>query len=121
MFLKGLFVSLWSLLFIIPGIVMGYAYGMTEFIKMENPNIQPTRAIDISKSMTNGHKGDLFYLDLSFFGWFMLSALTLGILGIVYVNPYYYAAKAFAYEELKAEAIANGKVDPNELVYNPGM
>lgn len=110
MFLKNLYIGLWSLLFIIPGIVKGYAYSMTEFIKAENPNIPASKAIDMSNRMTQGRKGDLFMLDLSFFGWFILSSFTCGILMIVYVGPYYYAAKAFAYEEIKAEAIASGKV-----------
>ncbi|MGN0609166.1 MAG: DUF975 family protein [Oscillospiraceae bacterium] len=114
-FLKGLFVFLWTLLFVVPGIIKAYSYSMAEYIKMENPNISPSRAIDISKAMTEGHKMDLFVLDLSFFGWHMLSALTFGILEVVYVGPYYYAAKAFAYEEIKAEAIASGRVDAGEL------
>lgn len=115
MFLKGLFIFLWTLLFVVPGIVKSYSYAMAEYIKMENPNISASRAIDISKDMTNGHKMDLFMLDLSFFGWHMLSALTCGILEVLYVGPYYYAAKAFAYEEIKAEAIASGRVDAGEL------
>lgn len=114
-FLKGLFVFLWTLLFVVPGIIKAYSYSVAEYIKMENPNISPSRAIDISKAMTEGHKMDLFVLDLSFFGWHMLSALTFGILEVVYVGPYYYAAKAFAYEEIKAEAIASGRVDAGEL------
>lgn len=115
LFLKGLFTFLWTLLLVVPGVIKAYSYSLAEYIKMENPNISPSRAIDISKEMTNGHKMDLFVLDLSFFGWHMLSALTFGILEVVYVGPYYYAAKAFAYEEIKAEAIASGRVDAGEL------
>lgn len=115
MFLKGLYISLWSLLFIVPGIVKSYAYRMAEFIKGENPNIPANRAIELSKIMTDGHKGDLFVLDLSFIGWNLLSLFTCGILSIVYVGPYYNAAIAFAYEELKAEAIASGKISAEEL------
>lgn len=65
--------------------------------------------------MTDGRKMDLFVLDLSFIGWGILSALTLNILGILYVIPYQYAAKAFAYEEIKEEALANQKVSEAEL------
>lgn len=115
MFLKGLYISLWSLLFIVPGIVKSYAYRMAEYIKGENPNIPANRAIELSKIMTDGHKGDLFVLDLSFIGWNLLSLFTCGILSIVYVGPYYNAAIAFAYEELKAEAIASGKISAEEL------
>ena len=114
-FLKGIFIFLWTLLFVVPGIIKAYSYSMAEYIKMENPNIGASRAIDISKAMTEGHKMDLFVLELSFFGWHLLSALTFGILEVVYVGPYYYAAKAFAYEDIKADAIASCRVDAFEL------
>ncbi len=110
MALKHIYIFLWSLLFVIPGVVKSYSYFMVEYLKMENPNISAKEAIELSNRMTNGHKMDLFVLDLSFLGWNILSSLTCGILGIVYVNPYYFAAKAFAYEEIKADAIAKGIV-----------
>lgn len=113
--LKNLFIFLWSLLFYFPGIIKSYAYRMTDYIKAENPNLSASRCIELSMRMTDGHKGDLFYLDLSFLGWNLLSALTFGILSIVYVMPYQMAANAFAYEELKAEAIASGKIAEGEL------
>lgn len=114
-FLMNLYIFLWSLLFIIPGIIKAYSYSQTFYIKAENPNIPASRAIELSKIMMEGHKGQLFYLHLSFIGWSILSALTLNILGIVYVFPYYYAALAFAYEEIKADAIARGIFDISEL------
>lgn len=110
-----LFSFLWSLLFVIPGIVKGISYSMAIYIKAENPNITALRAIELSKLITDGHKWDLFYLSLSFLGWFLLSSLTYNILGIVYVFPYFYAAHAFAYEEIKADAIARGIFDISEL------
>lgn len=110
-----LFTFLWSLLFIVPGIVKALSYSMAMYIKAENPNISAARAIELSRIITDGHKGDLFYLDLSFWGWFLLSALTYNILGIVYVFPYFYAAHAFAYEEIKAEAAARGVLNISEL------
>ena len=113
--LKNLYISLWSLLLWIPGIIKYYEYSLTEFIKEENPNIPADRCIKLSQTMTNGHKGDLFYLDLSFIGWHILGSLTAGILEIGYVMPYYFAARAFAYEELKAEAAAAGKIDLAEI------
>lgn len=115
MFLKTLFAGLWTMLFIIPGVVKTYSYAMAEYIKMENPDIPANRAIELSRSMMNGHKWDLFMLDLSFLGWNILSSFTYGILMILYVGPYYYAARAFAYEEIKAEAIASGRVSAEEL------
>lgn len=113
--LMRLYIFLWSLLFVIPGIIKSYSYSQTFFIKAENPNIPAGRAIELSKLMMDGHKWDLFYLHLSFIGWSLLSALTLNILGIVYVFPYYYAALAFAYEEIKADAAARGVIDINEI------
>ena len=92
-----------------------YSYSQAVFIKAENPNISASRAIDLSKKMMNGHKGNLFYLQLSFLGWFLLSSVTYNILGIVYVFPYYYAALAFAYEEIKADAAARGVIDIYEI------
>lgn len=115
MFLISLYTALWSMLFVIPGIVKGYSYSLAIYIKSENPNISASTAIELSKRMTNGHKMDLFVLDMSFIGWAILSAFTLNILGILYVMPYQYASKAFAYEEIKEEALANQIVSEAEL------
>ncbi len=115
MFLISLYTALWSMLFVIPGIVKGYSYSLAIYIKSENPNIPASTAIELSKRMTNGHKMDLFVLDMSFIGWGILSAFTLNILGILYVIPYQYASKAFAYEEIKEEALANQIVSEAEL------
>lgn len=99
----------------IPMYMKYYAYSVVEYLKMENPNLKPSEAIKLSDRITKGYKGKLFYLDLSFIGWMLLSSLTLGILFIVYVGPYYMAAKAFAYEELKAAALNNGTAKPEEF------
>ncbi len=115
MFLISLYTALWSMLFVIPGIVKGYSYSLAMYIKSENPNIPASKAIELSTRMTNGHKMDLFVLDMSFIGWAILSAFTLNILGILYVIPYQYASKAFAYEEIKEEALANQIVSEAEL------
>lgn len=129
--LRSLYVFLWTLLLIIPGIVMSYAYQMTDYIIYENPNLTPSRALQMSKIMTDGAKGDLFVFDLSFFGWALLSTLTCGILGIVYVNPYMYTARAGVYEALKDQAIRSGRLTwedfgqlppaPPEEAYSYGM
>lgn len=108
--LRDVYTFLWSLLFIIPGIVKSYSYSMVDFIKAENPSIPANKAIEMSKTMTDGYKGNLFYLDLSFIGWNMLSVLTFGLLSILFVNPYYLCSKAYAYEQLKAIAISSGKL-----------
>ncbi len=115
MFLITLYSCLWSLLFVIPGIVKAYSYSLAMYIKSENMGMSASNAIDMSKKITEGHKMDLFVLDLSFFGWFILSALTLDILGVIYVQPYYLAAKAFAYEEIKEDALARNVITEAEI------
>lgn len=117
MLLTQIFTFLWTLLFIVPGIIKSYSYSQVSFIKTENPNIPARRAIELSEIMMNGHKGDLFYLHLSFIGWGILSVFTGHILGIVYVFPYLYSALSFAYLEVKADAIAKGLIDASEFEY----
>lgn len=101
-FLRGLYIALWSLLFIIPGIIKGYSYAMTPFILAEHPNLTASQAIDLSKDLMDGHKGELFVLDLSFLGWIILATLTLN-LGHIALNPYRNAAYAAFYRQLQAE------------------
>ena len=98
MFLKALFVFLWSLLFVIPGIVATYRYAMAPFILAEHPGMRASEAIDASKYMTMGSKMDLFILDLSFIGWDLLCVLTLGI-GYLWLNPYRSMAYTVFYRE----------------------
>jgi uncharacterized membrane protein len=102
--LKGIYVLLWLLLFIIPGFVKSYSYAMTEFILRDKPEISGEDAICQSMKMMDGHKMQLFLLDLSMIGWFILSCLTLGI-GFIFLVPYNYTARAHFYEDLKAESI----------------
>jgi len=117
-FLRALFTFLWSLLFLIPGIVRAYGYFAVPYILAENPNLDHDRVLKLSREMTMGYKSELFVTDLSFFGWYLLNALTLGILGIFYVNPYIYGTKAEIYRFLRANAIQQGITNPMEL---PGM
>ena len=100
--LKGIYVLLWLFLFIIPGFVKSYSYAMTEFILKDNPEISGEDAICLSMKMMQGHKMQLFLLDLSMIGWLILSFLTLGI-GFLFLVPYNYSAHAHFYEDLKAE------------------
>lgn len=100
MFLKNLFIFLWALLFIIPGIVKAYSYRMVPYIIKEHPEISGTQAITLSRQMMNGHKWNTFVLDLSFLGWHILSILTLGILEIFFVTPYIQATDAELYKAL---------------------
>ena len=97
--LTSLYIMLWSLLFIIPGLVKAYAYAMAPFILEENPNMTPSEAITASRELMDGHKFDLFCLHWSFFGWALLSVLTLGI-GSLWLNPYMNAATAAFYRSI---------------------
>lgn len=98
-FLRGLYCFLWGLLFIIPGIVKAYSYAMTPYIMAENPDMSAQDAIRASMQLMDGHKGELFWLRLTFIGWDLLAALTLN-LGHLALNPYKNAAEAAFYREL---------------------
>lgn len=97
--LISLLVSLWALLFIIPGIIASLRYSQAFFILCENPGLSAPEAIDKSKEIMDGHKMDLFLLGLSFIGWIFLCALTLGI-GFLWLSPYMSMAYACFYREL---------------------
>lgn len=116
MFMKGLFQFLWSLLFVIPGIIKSYEYRMIPYILSENPELSRERAFEISKQMMKGNKWNTFVLDLSFLGWQILSAITIGILGIFYVNPYVESTNAELYAYLREDALRKGYVSSNELI-----
>ena len=103
----SIFTFLWSLLFIIPGIVKSYAYSQAYYIYYDTyqttgqtPGYLDT--ITASRRIMDGHKGQLFWLDLSFIGWHLLAVLTLGI-GYLWLSPYIAATKAAFYEELPKE------------------
>lgn len=101
MILRDVFIFLWTLLLIVPGIVKSYEYRMIPYLVAENPNMTWKEAFAESRQLMHGNKWKAFVLDLSFIGWAILSALTLGLLGIFYVSPYYSATSAALYEELK--------------------
>lgn len=101
-FLVGLYTVLWSMLLVIPGVIKGYSYMMTPYILKDNPEMKNNEAIEKSMEMMNGHKMDLFMLDLSLIGWAILCMITLGI-GFLFFYPYQYTAHAHFYEDLKKE------------------
>ena len=103
-FMMNLFIILWSLLFVIPGIVKSYSYYMMGYILTDHPEMGWKEAIEESKRMMQGHKMDLFVLHLSFLGWILLSCLTLGIL-LIYVVPYMQQTEANFYLMLKEEPV----------------
>ena len=105
--LQILYVLLWTLLLIIPGIMAGYSYAMTEYILAEHTELTASEAIDRSKQMMSGNRWRLFCMQISFIGWDILSALTLGI-GSLWVRPYKHAATAAFYREVSGtEPFAN--------------
>lgn len=100
-FLMGLFTFLWSLLFVIPGIVKSISYSMSMYILAENKGMGALDCINASKQMTNGYKADLFILGLSFIGWILLGSITFGI-AYIWVIPYMQATYTNAYHSLKS-------------------
>lgn len=114
LFLRGIFTFLWSLLFIVPGIYKAYEYRMVGYIMAENPHLPQARAFELSRSMMQGEKWNTFVLDLSFFGWMLLCALTLGI-GYLFLAPYVQATYAELYAVMRAKAFVNGVVTDSEL------
>lgn len=97
--LQRLFIALWTLLFIIPGIVAAFSYAMAPFIMAENKEMTASEALRASKTLMNGHKMDLFLLTLSFIGWEILCAFTLGI-GLLWLTPYMNATYAAFYHDI---------------------
>lgn len=112
---ESLWTFLWSLLFIIPGIVKHYAYSQTKFLVTEYQDLSITKAMKISITIAHGHKAELFIMDLSFFGWFLLCALSCGI-GIFWYVPYKTMAMTNAYHSLLKDAISLGVITSEDLV-----
>ena len=100
--LMDIFIFLWSLLLVIPGIIKMYSYSMSWFVLHDRPDLTGNEARKRSMYLMRGHKWRLFCLDFSFIGWYLLSALTLGILAF-WVTPYHMTARAEFYQELLAE------------------
>lgn len=99
MLVTGIFVCLWSILFIIPGIIAAFKYSMATYLYLDDPSLGVMGSINKSKEITNGHKMDLFALELSFIGWFILGMLTLGIL-YLWIIPYLGVSVVLFYDEI---------------------
>jgi uncharacterized membrane protein len=97
-----LYTLLWSLLFVIPGIIASQSYAMAPYIMADNPYISIQEAIQQSKDMMYGNKWRLLCLNISFIGWMILSAFTLGI-GLLWLNPYISAAQAAFYNDVSGK------------------
>ena len=111
-------ILLWTLLLIVPGIIKTYEYYFVKHIIHDNPELDHKQARDLSRRMTDGFKSDLFVLDLSFFFWYLLVAVTFGIASI-YVTPYINCTKAMFYENFKHNALVNGLARPDEFGIYP--
>ncbi|MBF1555976.1 DUF975 family protein [Segatella salivae] len=98
------YVFLWSLLLLIPGCIKSYSYAMTPYILKDNPEMKNNAAIEESMRMMDGHKLELFLLDLSFIGWAILSILTCCI-GFLWLVPYMNMARVNFYEDLKKASV----------------
>lgn len=114
MFHKYIRVFLWSLLFIIPGIIKMYEYYLVEFIISENPDLPPERYLELSSKAMDGEKLNVFVLELSFVGWMLLGILACCV-GVWFVYPYYYATFVELYAAMRAKMTVQGLVQPGEL------
>jgi uncharacterized membrane protein len=110
-----LFQVLWSLLFVIPGIIKSFSYALTPYILGDCPNVKAQDALKLSMRIMKGRKADLFVFYLSYIGWGLLSAITFGVVAIFYVQPYVQSALACFYLEAREEALRNGTITLGQL------
>ncbi len=103
-----LFTFLWSLLFVIPGIVKAYSYALTPYILAKYPEVQAKEALKVSMKIMDGKKAELFVLQLSFIGWAMLAGITFGLLGIFFVIPYMAITDTLWFKRTMESAIETG-------------
>lgn len=129
--LEGIFIGLWSLLLIVPGIIAFYRYRMAIYLLLENPNMTAMQCINESKRIMKGHKGELFVLDLSFIGWYLLiavvnaisgwlgivlfGAVSLGYLVRIWLLPFTALSWALFYRQRIAEAAPEEDINLDDL------
>lgn len=116
MFFKDMYVVLWSLLFIVPGIYKAYQYRMVPYILGENPDMTYQEVLQRSKDMMDGQKWDAFVLDLSFILWHMLGGITCGLAEIFYVAPYVNLTDAALYSRLSRKDLADAQSVPTTMM-----
>ncbi len=104
---RDIFITLWSLLLVVPGIIKSYEYRMVPYILADHPDMKRKEVFQKSKEMMYGQKWNAFILDWSFFFWDYLSILTFGLAGIFFVYPYKHATNAELYIQLKNEQTWN--------------
>ena len=111
---QSLWVFLWTLCFIIPGFIKAISYSQIMYLLAEYPNMKINQAMKLSMKITKGYKWDLFVMYLSFLGWMILNALTLGLLSF-YIVPYYELTLVNAYKFLKEKALETGAITEEDL------
>ena len=114
--MESIFIGLWSMLFVVPGIIKAYSYAMSFYIKVDHPEYDWQACMNASKTMMRGHKGELFVLDLSFIGWMIVGSLALGI-GTLWVAPYMERTRANFYACLCAQNPAAPTAAPENVSF----
>ena len=114
--MESIFIGLWSMLFVVPGIIKAYSYAMSFYIKVDHPEYDWQACMNASKTMMRGHKGELFVLDLSFIGWMIVGSLALGI-GTLWVAPYMECTRANFYACLCAQNPAAPTAAPENVSF----
>ena len=114
-FSRDVSVFLWTLLFIVPGVIKSYEYWAIDYILAVRPDIDKDEAKRLSKTIMDGNKAELFVLGLSFLGWIFLSVFTMGLLNIFYLNPYMQATFVEFFSDIRLQALAMGKITPNDI------
>lgn len=109
-FVSGLIIGLWSLLFVIPGIVKAYSYSMAIYIRIDHPEYDWKKCLEESRKMMDGKKWTLFIQDLSFIGWLIVGCLCFGI-GVLFVYPYVLAARAQFYRSIAGDPLAEAPAE----------
>ncbi len=117
MFLRDLYIFLWTLLLVVPGIIKAYEYRMVPYLMAEYPDMASEEAFRISREMMLGNKSEAFVMDLSFLGWNFLSAVTFGLVGIFYSGPYQMLTNAALYLVLKRTNPSLGYAKPDTDYY----
>ncbi len=107
----AVYILLWALLLIVPGIIAALSYSQSFFILADNPQMEGMEVLRKSKALMQGHRLKLFYLFWRFFGWFLLGIVTLGI-GFLWIMPYLATTLVHFYDDIRQEAGASSIPDP---------
>lgn len=114
MLIRDAKILLWTCLFIVPGLIKTYEYHFIPYLLAENPDLTTQRYFEITKSMSNNEKFNIFVLELSFVGWNILGVLTCGI-GFIFLRPYIYATYAELYAVMRAKMFTMDLANAGEL------